>query len=69
MDNLPGAINKYKGFPCQSDLYSVKAFSYLVHLEESPSGSGFGQGHPAVLVAIGDKEDLTDQASEVGLLP
>jgi len=45
------------------------ASSYLVHLEQSPSGTGFGQGHPAVLVAVGDNEELTDQAGEVSLLP
>lgn len=41
---------------------------YLIHLQEGPRRTSFWQRHSSVLVAIGDGEDLADEAGEIGLL-
>lgn len=41
---------------------------YLVHLQKGPRGAGFRQRHSSVFVTIRERQDLADQAGEVGLL-
>ena len=54
-------------FNCVSTMTS-RVFLYLVHLQEGPRGASLWQRHPSVSVAIGDRQDLADEAGEVGLL-
>lgn len=41
---------------------------YLIHLQEGPCRASFWQRHPSIFIAIGDREDLADEAGEVSLL-